>query len=111
MDAMLANYFTKPLSGLKFQKFCKAVMNCGWTIIVGQQECVGEIVLKRLMSSADCMINILELEESKSKLKITQGILHTAMNKKIQKQEWNKNEARMKQEQRYKNKIHLTFKK
>jgi hypothetical protein len=29
MDAMLADYFTKPLTGLKFQKFRKAVMNCG----------------------------------------------------------------------------------
>jgi hypothetical protein len=29
MDAMLADYFTKPLTGWKFQKFHKAIMNCG----------------------------------------------------------------------------------
>jgi hypothetical protein len=29
MDAMLANYFTKPLTGSKFQKFCDAFMNIG----------------------------------------------------------------------------------
>jgi glucose dehydrogenase len=28
-DAMLADYFTKPLTGAKFQKFRKAIMNCG----------------------------------------------------------------------------------
>jgi hypothetical protein len=28
-DAMLADYFTKPLTGSKLQKFCKAIMNCG----------------------------------------------------------------------------------
>jgi hypothetical protein len=28
-NAMLANYFMKPLTGFKFQKFCNTVMNCG----------------------------------------------------------------------------------
>jgi hypothetical protein len=28
-DAMLADYFTKPLTGSKFQKFRNVVMNCG----------------------------------------------------------------------------------
>jgi hypothetical protein len=28
MDAMLADYFMKPLSGLKFHRFRKAIMNC-----------------------------------------------------------------------------------
>jgi Reverse transcriptase (RNA-dependent DNA polymerase) len=28
-DAMLADYFTKPLTGAKFQKFRQAIMNCG----------------------------------------------------------------------------------
>jgi hypothetical protein len=46
MDAMLANYFTKPLTGLKFQKLRTAVMNCGGTIIVGQQECVEVKIMK-----------------------------------------------------------------
>jgi hypothetical protein len=60
---MVADYMTKPLLGAKFQKFCKAIMNGRYkkkyminkvkgNVMVGQQECVGFDIFRRL--KPDC---------------------------------------------------------
>ena len=41
-DAMMADYFTKPLQGMKFQKFQSMIMNHqDWALELVPQECVG----------------------------------------------------------------------
>ena len=41
-DAMVADYFMKPLQGMKFQKFCAMIMNhCDPALELMSQECVG----------------------------------------------------------------------
>ena len=41
-DAMVADYFTKPLQGTKFREFQDMIMNhCDWALELVSQECVG----------------------------------------------------------------------
>ena len=41
-DDMVAAYFTKPLQGTKFRKFCAMIMNHrDWALELMSQECVG----------------------------------------------------------------------
>ena len=41
-DAMVADYFTKPLQGMKFRKFQAMIMNYwDWALELVSQECVG----------------------------------------------------------------------
>ena len=89
-DAMVADYFTKPLQGTKFQKFRAMIMNHrDWALELVSQECVGA-------SPEDANQEEKDLQDpgSENNTRVTPALVHyrilglTALNSLLQYVNW-----------------------